>query len=279
AFRQIFIPCFLNIHPNRKTYREFEGRLFRKRINYAVYKFSLILRVWVCSFVAANANPFIMSKENFLQSSIGKKLVMGITGLFLIIFLVVHVGCNSCIFINDGGKLFNAVAGFMAHNILIRIMEVVLFAGIFLHMIQALLLTLKNNKARPVKYAVTEGSNSKWYSRSMGILGSLLLIFFVVHWANFWIPTKVAVFTGQPEDTFAHMKEVFSKEYFIAIYLVGVISLCYHLLHGFPSAFQTLGLNHKKYTPIIKAVGTIYAIIVCLLFAAMPITMYLGIIK
>ena len=221
-----------------------------------------------------------MSKENFLQSSIGKKLVMGITGLFLITFLIVHVGCNSCIFVNDGGVLFNKVAHFMAHNILIRIMEVVLFAGIFTHMIQALILTLHNNKARPVKYAVTDGkANSKWYSRSMGILGSLLLIFFVVHWANFWIPTKVAVYTGTEHDTFAHMKEVFANPVFVAIYMVGVISLCYHLLHGFPSAFQTLGLNHRKYTPLIKKLGTIFSIVVCALFAAMPITMYLGIIK
>lgn len=221
-----------------------------------------------------------MSKENFLQSSIGKKLVMGITGLFLITFLIVHVGCNSCIFVNDGGKLFNTVAHFMAHNILIRIMEIVLFAGIFIHMIQALILTLHNNKARPVKYAVTDGkSNSKWYSRSMGILGSLLLIFFVVHWANFWIPTKVAVFSGTEHDTFAHMKEVFTNPIFVIIYMVGVISLCYHLLHGFPSAFQTLGLNHRKYTPLIKKLGTIFSIVVCALFAAMPITMYLGIIK
>jgi succinate dehydrogenase / fumarate reductase cytochrome b subunit len=221
-----------------------------------------------------------MSKENFLQSSIGKKLVMGITGLFLITFLVVHVGCNSCIFVNDGGVLFNKVAHFMAHNILIRIMEVVLFAGIFIHMIQALILTIHNNKARPVKYAVADGkSNSKWYSRSMGILGSLLLIFFVVHWANFWIPTKISVFKGTEHDTFAHMKEVFANPIFVLIYMVGVVSLCYHLLHGFPSAFQTLGLNHRKYTPLIKKAGAIFSIVVCLLFAAMPITMYLGIIK
>jgi succinate dehydrogenase / fumarate reductase cytochrome b subunit len=221
-----------------------------------------------------------MSKENILQSSLGRKLVMGVTGLFLITFLIVHVGCNACIFANDGGVLFNQVADFMAHNFFIRVMEVVLFAGIFTHMIQALLLTLKNQKARPVKYAVTNGAaNSKWYSRSMGVLGSLLLMFFVIHWAHFWVPTKVAVFTGQPENTFEHMKEIFSKEYVVAIYLLGIISLCYHLLHGFPSAFQTVGLNNKKYTPILKKAGAIFSITVCLLFAAMPITVYLGIIK
>ena len=221
-----------------------------------------------------------MSKENYLKSSIGKKLIMGITGLFLITFLIVHVGCNSCIFVNDGGILFNEVAHFMAHNIIIRVMEIVLFAGIFAHMIQALVLTLHNNKARPVKYAVTNGgANSKWYSRSMGVLGSLLLIFFVVHWANFWVPTKVAVYTHTEHNTFAAMREVFSNELFVVLYLVGVISLGYHLLHGFPSAFQTLGLNHKKYTPLIKKIGVVFTLVVCLLFAAMPITMYLGIIK
>jgi succinate dehydrogenase / fumarate reductase cytochrome b subunit len=221
-----------------------------------------------------------MSKENLLQSSIGKKLIMGITGLFLISFLIVHVSLNSFIFFNDGGTMFNAGAHFMSHNPIIRIMEIVLFAGIFLHMIQALLLTLKNNKARPVKYATTDGkANSKWYSRSMGVLGSLLLMFFVVHWANFWVPTKVAVFNHTEHNTFENMKAVFQKEYFVAIYLVGVISLLYHLLHGFPSAFQTLGLNHKKYTPMIKTAGTIFSIVVCTLFASMPIVMYLGIIK
>ncbi|HTA62857.1 MAG TPA: succinate dehydrogenase cytochrome b subunit [Bacteroidia bacterium] len=221
-----------------------------------------------------------MSKENILQSSLGRKLVMGITGLFLITFLIVHVGCNACIFANDGGVLFNEVCHFMSHNFFIRVMEIVLFAGIFTHMIQALLLTMKNNKARPVKYAVTNGAaNSKWYSRSMGVLGSLLLMFFVIHWAHFWVPTKVAVFTGQEENTFEHMKEIFSKEYVVAIYLLGIISLCYHLLHGFPSAFQTVGLNNKKYTPLLKKAGAIFSITVCMLFAAMPITVYLGIIK
>jgi len=182
--------------------------------------------------------------------------------------------------VNDGGVLFNQAAGFMAHNIIIRILEVGLFAGIFLHMIQALIITLKNNKARPIKYVVHNGNaNSKYYSRSMGVLGSLLLIFFVVHWANFWIPTKVAVFNHEAHDTFANMKVVFSKPIFVAIYMIGVVSLCFHLLHGFPSAFQTLGLNHPKYNPLIKKVGTIFSLVVCALFAAMPITMYLGIIK
>lgn len=218
--------------------------------------------------------------QGFLKSSIGKKVVMGLTGLFLISFLVVHVSINSCIYFNDGGETFNAAANFMAHNPVIRIVEFGLFGGLILHCIQALILTLQNRKARPIAYAKTDGAaNSKWYSRSMGVLGSLLLLFLIVHLGNFWLPTKVAVFSHQEHNTFENMKEIFSIWYFVAIYLFGVGALCYHLLHGFQSAFQTLGLNHKNYTPTIKKIGFWFSIIVCLLFASMPVTMFLGIIK
>lgn len=221
-----------------------------------------------------------MSKENFLTSSIGKKVIMSLTGLFLISFLVVHVTINSMIFVNDGGETFNMAAGFMAHNIIIRIMEVGLFVGLLLHIVQAYIVTAQNQKARPVKYAVTNGAaNSKWYSRSMAILGTLLLLFLVVHLGNFWVPTKKAVFAHEEHNTFEGMRAVFSQWYFVAIYMLGVISLSYHLLHGFPSAFQSLGLNHKKYTPVIKFLGTAFSILVPLLFALMPLSMFMGWIK
>lgn len=220
-----------------------------------------------------------MSK-GFLKSSIGKKVLMGLTGLFLILFLIVHVGINALIFVNDGGVTFNAGAHFMAHNIVIRILEIGLFAFLILHIVQSLILTLENKKARPVGYAKIDGAaNSSWYSRSMGILGSLLLIFLVVHLANFWVPTKVAVFANEEHNTFENLKVVFAEWYYVAIYMVGVIALLYHLLHGFQSAFQSLGLNHKKYTPAIKTIGIWFSIIVCLLFAAMPLTMFFGLIK
>lgn len=224
------------------------------------------------------------SSTNFLQSSIGKKLIMGLTGLFLISFLVVHCLLNSFIFFNDGGLLFNEGAKFMAKNPIIRIMEIVLFAGLILHMVQALILTMQNNKARPIKYAVHNGShNSTWYSRSMGILGSLLLIFLVVHLANFWVKSR---FTGLPgedangnENLYLVMLEVFQSPLIIGVYLLGVISLAYHLMHGFQSAFQTMGWNHPKYTPIIKGFGFWFSIIISIIFAAMPISIYMGWVK
>ncbi len=223
-----------------------------------------------------------MSKKGFLKSSIGKKFLMGATGLFLITFLIVHVGINSLIFVNDNGETFNAAAHFMATNPVIRFVEIGLFVGLLLHIFQALVLTLENRKARPVAYAQVNGAaNSSWYSRSMGILGSLLLIFLVVHLSHFWVGTKVAVFTGKADehDTYKEMQACFSHLYIVIIYVIGVASLLYHILHGFQSAFQTLGLNHKKYTPLIKKTGIWFSVIVCALFAAMPIAMYVSSLK
>ncbi|MDF2435985.1 MAG: succinate dehydrogenase [Bacteroidota bacterium] len=224
------------------------------------------------------------TSKNFLQSSIGKKLVMGLTGLFLISFLVVHCFLNAFIFFNDGGLMFNVGAMFMAKNPLIRAMEYVLFIGLIWHMVQALILTIENNKARPINYAYHNGSaNSKWYSRSMGILGTLLLLFLIVHLAHFWVKSR---FTGLPgedangnENLYAVMQQVFAIWWVVVIYVTGCISLAYHLLHGFPSAFQTMGWNHPKYNPLILKVGTAFSIIVPLIFALMPIAMFAGWVK
>jgi succinate dehydrogenase / fumarate reductase cytochrome b subunit len=221
-----------------------------------------------------------MSSNRFLNTSIGKKLVMAITGLFLILYLIVHVGINSLIFLNDNGVIYNKAAHFMSHNILIRIMEVVLLTGFLIHIFQSLRLSIENRKARPIRYElINADANSKWYSRSMGVLGSLLLIFLVVHMSELWISTKIAVFKHQEHNTFEEMKILFSYWYIVVIYIFGVISLFFHILHGFPSAFQTLGINHKKYTPYIKKIGIWFSVIVCALFVLMPITMFLGMIK
>lgn len=227
------------------------------------------------------------SSANFLQSSLGKKLMMGLTGMFLITFLIVHATINSFIFANDGGELFNEGAMFMATNPLIRIVEIVLFAGIIMHVVQAFVLTQQNKKARPVAYAVDGGKfNSTWYSRSMGILGSLLLMFLIVHLSHFWVGTKAAVFNGTIADhnSYHDIIEVFHgssslSALNVAIYLLGVISLGYHLAHGFQSAFQTMGWNHPKYTPTIKNIGFGFSILITIIFAAMPIAVALGVVK
>jgi succinate dehydrogenase / fumarate reductase cytochrome b subunit len=218
---------------------------------------------------------------NFLQSSLGKKLLMSITGLFLISFLVVHCLLNSFIFFNDGGVMFNEGAEFMAHNPIIRTMEIVLFIGIILHIAQALILTLQNQKARPIKYAVQNGAaNSKWYSRSMGLLGTLILMFLIIHLKHFWYVSRLTdEITSGEETLFGEMIEVFENPMIVLLYVLAMFSLGYHLLHGFQSAFQSLGLNHKKYSPLIAAIGFWFSIIVPFIFAMMPISIYFGLIK
>ncbi len=223
-----------------------------------------------------------MSIAQVFQSSIGKKIVMGATGLFLVSFLVIHATINGMIFFNDGGKMFNEWARFMSHNWIIRFLEIGLFVGFGIHIVQGFALTLSNQKTRPSKYAITAGNaTSKWYSRSMAILGSLLLIFLIVHLGQFWLGSKVAIYGHHdaPHNLYEEMKGAFSHLWVVLVYLVGVISLGWHLLHGFPSAFQTLGINNHKYNGLIQSIGTVFSILVPSVFAAMPILFYTGLLQ
>lgn len=219
-----------------------------------------------------------MTWSAYFTSSVGRKIVMALTGIFLILFLIVHAGVNACIFLNDGGVTFNAAARFMSHNYIVRFLEIGLFVFFILHIVQGLTLTFSNQAKRPVKYAVDPGNaTSKWYSRSMGILGSLLLIFLVIHLSHFWVGTKASLYiTHEEHDTFGEMKEVFEKPWVLAVYLLGVASLFWHLVHGFSSAFQTIGVNSPKYNGLIRNAGFVYSIIICLAFALMPISIHFG---
>ena len=219
-----------------------------------------------------------MQLNQLLTSAVGKKFVMGFTGLFLVLFLIVHCSINFCIFVPDHGKTFLAVAHFMAFNWIMHILELGLFAGIFAHIIQGWALTLQNRSKRPVKYEITRrNQNSTWYSRSMGLLGTLIFIFLIVHWANFWAPNRYhMITTGKELNLFERMKVLFSHGWLVIFYLAGVFSLFWHLLHGFQSAFRTFGLDSGKYIPLIRGIGTAYAILVPVIFALMPVSMYFG---
>jgi succinate dehydrogenase (or fumarate reductase) cytochrome b subunit, b558 family len=192
-----------------------------------------------------------MTWKAYFTSSVGRKLVMALTGLFLITFLIVHAGANSCIFLNDQGATFNSVAHFLSHNWIVRFLEIGLFAGFILHIVQGFILWKDNNAKRPKKYAVSPGNaTSTWYSRSMGILGSLILIFLVIHLSHFWIDTKIHLYvTGGEHNIYKEMKAAFSKEWVVIVYILGVVSLGFHLMHGFASAFQSIGINSPKYNP------------------------------
>ncbi|MCA0398456.1 MAG: succinate dehydrogenase cytochrome b subunit [Bacteroidetes bacterium] len=232
-----------------------------------------------------------MKWSEFFTSSIGKKFVMSLTGLFLIAFLIVHASINACIFAdlpvfdaNDNGEIFNKAAHFMGATILIRILEYGLFLFFILHIYQGYLLTVQNKSKRSVGYAVNLGNRgSKWYSRSMALLGTLILLFLILHLGHFWVKARFlhnlapVTYNGvEMHDMFAEMKMVFAQPWVVIVYVLGCISLAYHLAHGFQSAFRTLGVHNNRYNIILTSLGYGFAIIVPLVFALMPIAMYLG---
>ncbi|MEO6638139.1 MAG: succinate dehydrogenase cytochrome b subunit [Ginsengibacter sp.] len=219
-----------------------------------------------------------MTWKQLFTSSIGKKFVMALTGFFLIVYLVVHASINAMIFYDDGGATFNKAAYFMSRNFFMRFLEVGLFAGFLLHIVQGLLLWKQNNSARKISYDKNNNPPKiKWYSRTMGWLGTFLLLFLVMHLYHFWAGTKNEMyFDGVQKDLYLEMKEIFTNPLFFVLYMIGLASLLFHLLHGFQSAFQTFGINHRRWTPIVKGIGIFYSVAICILFAFMPISFMVG---
>lgn len=257
-----------------------------------------------------------MSKFSaFLSSSIGKKLLMALTGLFLVSFMVAHLTGNLQLFKDDFGLSFNQYAVFMTSNPLIKTISYGLYAIILFHAFQGLYLAYQNKMARPIGYAKVASNNAPWYSRSMALLGTIILVFIVVHMSGFWyqykfgsVPyTQYQVQLYNPSDIVATeyagekisekmveivnpadgtktiivkdlYKEVstsFKQLWIVIIYVLSMVALAFHLIHGFKSAFQTLGINHPKYNGIIKFLGIwVFGLIFPILFASMPLYFY-----
>lgn len=222
-----------------------------------------------------------MKWSQFFNTSIGKKLLVGATGFFLCSFALVHLAGNVQLLYKDGGKAFNTYAAFMGHNSLIQFIAWGLKIVIVLHALIALQLTFSNRRARPVKYAINAGNQtSSWYSRQMAIMGSILLVFIVIHLADFWakfhyavLPTVSYEANGEPiKDLYTIVWQVFENPLWVAIYVLGMIGLSFHLIHGFKSAFQTFGLNHVKYNGLISFVGVwLFGVLIPVGFAIIPV--------
>src|SRR5687767_9904597 len=235
-----------------------------------------------------------MKWSQFFTSAVGRKIVMALTGLFLISFLIVHVGLNSCIFYdlpffnsNDNGSMFNRAAYFMGNSLVVRIMEIGLFLGIILHIVQGYIVEAKNRGTRKKGYNVSLGSRgSTWMSRSMAILGTLIFFYLIVHVSQFWIPSRIThdvdpvTYPGISGDREMHnmymlMYNTFQNIWIVVFYLVGVASLAFHLFHGFHSAFRSVGVHNRKYLGMLKVLGYGFTVIVSILFALMPVSMYM----
>lgn len=219
---------------------------------------------------------------------------MAVTGLSLILFLVVHVMVNACIWAvvfvpGDNGEVFNKASHWLGQTMIPRILEIGLFIFFIIHIVQGYVLEVQNRMRRGIGYAVHMGSRgSAWYRKSMGLLGTLIFLFLIIHIADFWIPSR---FGGLNEVSYAdapgknyhnlygRMIEVLQNPWIVALYIIGCISLAWHLIHGFQSSFRTLGVANKRYLVILNATGWMFSIVVSLAFAMMPISVYLGWIR
>ncbi len=219
----------------------------------------------------------------FLTSSLGQKVVMSLTGIFLILFLIVHMSGNLQLLAEDGGKSFNIYAAFMSENPFIRVISIVLYASILLHAIQGVLLARANRIAKGPKYNGGKVAGATWASKNMALLGILIFAFLCLHMGDFWVKMRftdqltMVSYPGHDEavqDIYSRVNVAFQELWIVLVYLIGVLALAIHLIHGFQSAFQTLGLTHKKYTPLINAIGWIYSIVICAGFAIMPLYHY-----
>ena len=221
--------------------------------------------------------------NKFLTSSLGQKVVMSLTGLFLMLFLVIHLIGNLQLLKHDGGVAFNTYAYFMTHNPLIKVVSYTLYASILLHAWQGIALWRQNRAARGnVRYAVSHMRSNERASRNMAWLGVVIFAFIVIHMWQFWFQmhwggvdeVQYPMSDHKVKDLYALVAASYTDLFFVVFYVVSMGVVSFHLWHGFWSAFQTLGLNHTKWTPVIKFIGYAYAIGVPVLFALIPVMMY-----
>ena len=218
----------------------------------------------------------------FLTSSIGKKFLMSLSGLFLIAFLLVHLTINSMILFDSSGDLFNQAAHFMSTNPVIMIVEPVLAIGFILHILYALILTIHNLYTRPVNYNKQKlGHSSSWSSRNMFVLGLVILTFLVIHLANFFwkikftgheLLTGVTINGEHMENAYALVTTFFIEWWWIVIvYVIGAIALGLHLYHSIWSAFQTLGWSNTVWRKRLNIIGLAVSIVIAGGFALIPV--------
>jgi succinate dehydrogenase / fumarate reductase cytochrome b subunit len=209
---------------------------------------------------------------NFLMSSIGKKLIMSISGFFLMVFLLLHLSANLASLF--GADAYNAVCHFMDTNIFIQIMVPVLALGFTVHILYGSYLTLVNRQARgSERYAVgNKGRASSWASRNMFVLGIIVLGFIALHLFHFWARMQLQHFTGgEPENAYVLITTLFQKPSYVVLYLVWIWTLWFHLGHGFWSAFQTVGVNNSKWLPRLQCLAKIYATVIAIGFSIIPV--------
>lgn len=213
--------------------------------------------------------------SSILRSSIGKKLIMSLSGFFLILFLTVHMSVNLvAVFSLDA---YDAACEFMSTNPLIQIMVPVLAMGFVIHIVYAFILSWQNRQARgPVGYASGNDTKIGWASKNMLVLGLIVIGFLAVHLNHFWAKMQLLEWTGQESvKASVLLLEVFSKPLNVIIYILWILALCLHLVHGFWSAFQSIGLTNTSWNIRIKIICHSYVTLITAGFLTTVIYLYI----
>lgn len=215
-----------------------------------------------------------------LESTLLRKNLMAVTGLFLCFFLVIHLAGNLQLLLPaaHASDSFNSYSALLSGNIFIKIVSYILYFSLIAHAVDALIITVKNKRTAGKYVYDKRGSASKWYSRNMGILGSLLLIFLVIHFKDFWYVYKfesVPVDANGNKDLYSVVIYAFASWWYVVLYVLSMFALGYHLLHGFKSAVRTLGVYHPKYAGFVNSFGIIYSYAITFGFAIIPVYVHL----
>ncbi len=222
-----------------------------------------------------------MALSKVLQSTLFRKILMSLTGLFLAFFLIIHLLGNLQLLLDPeiAREQYNWYSTTLSHNLIIQIVSKVLYVSILLHILDALYITIRNRQADGRNLKVdTRGKVSTWQSRNMGILGIVILIFLVIHLKDYWYIYKFGELPMDEQgnkDLYTIVIESFKNIWYIIVYLLGFIGLGYHLAHGVASGFRTLGVYHKTYVKIIKYIGLAFAILLPLAYAIIPVIIYI----
>ena len=223
-----------------------------------------------------------------LNSSIGKKLIMSISGLFLVLFLLFHLSMNmSAVF---SGEAYNMVCSLLGSNWYAVAATLVLAAGVVIHFVYAIILTLQNRKARGNdRYAINARPKGvEWASQNMFVLGLIVILFMLLHFSQFWYKMMFAELIGHhevalgsamvsPQDGAAFINYYFQGNAVITVlYLIWYVALWFHLTHGFWSAIQTIGWNNTIWMNRWECISKIVATVICGLFAIITIIFFLN---
>lgn len=207
---------------------------------------------------------------------------MALTGLFLCFFLIIHLLGNFQLLLpkEEAQLQYNLYSDFLSNNILVKVISYVLYASILVHTIDSIYLSIKAKKAKGSSYARDKRNRaSKWYSRQMMLLGTIVFAFLVIHFKDFWFPYKFGSINSDANgnrDLYSLVVISFQELWYVILYAVAILALGFHLLHGFFSAFRTIGLYNPRYNRIIKMIGVIFSAAITLGYFVIPFYIYLN---